>query len=206
MSDQPRESSTFVSLQSGPREPGAGVHVARGALLRSDLAVFAVPRHVELRSDMRLHVLVSPIGPGESDVIERILPRLIDVTSLEADPLARVAVVRLANPSRYAGPGSDRESPEALQARLAPLLLDGASLPQALAEAGLLPSQSAGAPVERILADIVRIELLQARHLITYRLGRLPPDIAGALLRPELAPAWPPSLVDPWDGLALAPG
>jgi hypothetical protein len=168
------ESSVFVSLQSGPLEPGAGFHVASGALAGRDLAMFALPLRVELRADMRLHVLVSPLPPRADDVVERILPLGIQVVSLAADPRARVAVVRLANPSRYRAADADRA---ALQARLAPHL-DADSLPQALRDAGLLAGGSVPESVEGILAIITGIESAQVRRLITEWLGRPPADLA----------------------------
>lgn len=198
MSNQRKQPSPFVSLQSGPREPGAGVHVASGVLLGNDLAVFGLPRHVDLRPDMRLHVLISPVRPVEDDVIERILPRHVDVSSLEADPQIRVAVVRLANVSRYVFHGVDREH---LKAQLAPFL-DRPDLQCALQDAGLLGAAPGSPRVERTLADVVRVEAAQARRMISHRLGRLPEDIANGLLRP--VHGWP-ALIDPWDGLALAP-
>jgi hypothetical protein len=181
--------------------------VAIGALLRREVAVFALPRHVELRSDMRLHVLISPVGPRYDDVIERVLPHRVSVMSLVADPQAKVAVVRLANPSRYAGPDSERSE---IGARLAsfmndPAAMDGETLSHALEQAGLLPGEPSGAPVERVLADIVRIELVQVRNMITVRLSRSPAEILSGLLHPEGSSA-SPSMIDPRDGLALASG
>jgi hypothetical protein len=199
VSNQPKQPAPFVSLQSGPREPGAGVHVANGVLLGNDLAVFALPRHVDLRPDMRLHVLISPVRPAEDDVIERILPRSVDVTSLEADPQARVAVVRLANVSRYASRGADIE---ALTAQLAPFL-DRPGLPRALQDAGLFGAEPVGPRPEITLAYVARVEAAQGRRMISHRLGRLPAEVANGLLRP--AQGWP-VVIDPWDGLALAPG
>jgi hypothetical protein len=200
VSNQRSEPSPFVSLQSGPREPGLGVHIASGVLLGSDCAIFALPRHVDLRSDMRLHVMVSPVGPAEDDVIERILPRHVEVTSLEADPQARVAVIGLANVSRYAGSVTD---PQALTARLAPFL-DRPSLPRALQDAGILSVEPGGHRVEAALADVARVESVQARRMIRHRLGRLPEDMAKGLLRPATG-GWP-TMIDPWDGLALTTG
>ena len=199
MSNQRKQPPLFVSLQSGPREPGAGVHVASGVLLGNDLAVFPLPTHVDLRRDMRLHILISPVEPAEDDVIERILPRHVDVSSLEADPQARVAVVQLANVSRYASKGVD---PSALKAKLAPFF-DRPNLQRALQDAGVLADGPGRPRAERTLADVVRVEAAQAGRMISYRLGRLPEDLANGLLRP--AQGWP-ALIDPFDGLALAPG
>ena len=199
MSDQQHEAAPLVSLQSGPREPGAGVHIASGVLLGSDLAVFPLPRHVDLSSDVRLHVLVSPVAPAEDDVVERILPRQVDITSLQAAPQERVALVRLASPSRY---GSGSADPAELTARLVPFL-DRPDLPQALHDAGVLGTQPVGRGLERALADVLRIEVAQSRRLISHRLGRHPVEISAGLLRPG---ADRPVLTDPFDGLALAPG
>ena len=203
MSDQPRESSTFVSLQSGPREPGAGVHVVSGVLLGNDLAVFVLPGHVELRSDLRLHVMISPAAPVEDDVIERILPRRIDVMSGETDPAARVALVSLANPSRYAAAPAEREK---LRSRVT-AFLRGTSLPTALADAGLMAAEVRPGGVDRMLAEVVRIESRQGRHMIRHRLGQEATELADSWIPPDPArAALPAETRGALDGLALAPG
>ena len=200
MPNQSNEPPLFVSLQSGPREPGAGVHIAAGALLGSDLAIFALPRHVDLCADVRLHVLISPRAAGPADVIERILPQHMVISSSESDPQDRVVVILLANRSRYAAAAAD---PQALTTRVAPFL-DGPSLPHVLRAAGLLPSEHGGCSVESVLTAILQVETAQTRKMISFRLGRVAEEAAHGLFGPH-APGWP-VVGNPWDGLALAPG
>jgi hypothetical protein len=165
---------TLVSLRDLELagEPALG-HLALGVLVASDRAVFDLPTDLVIGDDARLEVLVSPTAPGDTDVIEHIRPLQVLVRSLETTPRARVALVPLAQDSRYGA-----ALPKVDQADFASALERTGEIWAALIELRVVRAPLRDVDPSRVLNRIVEIELRQRADLMSVVLARPAHEIA----------------------------
>lgn len=170
----PGGAEIVVSLQDRALDrPSARCHLALGLLITAEQAVFDLPADLPFRDEARLEVLIAPESAGERDVIERIRPLQVLVRSLEETPEARVALVPLAQPSRY---GASRP------------LLSPVEVEEALQRTGEIWSALIDLNIARrplrdvdptaILDRLDAIERVQQSSLVSVLIGRTPGEIA----------------------------
>lgn len=182
-----RELRPVVSLQDrSSADDALKGHLASGALLGSDVAVFPLPEELELPIPLRVEVLLAPLGVGENAVVERIRPAHIEVASLESAPGARVMLVRLAQPSRY---GSEPPTSEEMGAAIASAA-DAADLRHVLAALDVRADLAPDGLTEH-LAEVRALEQANVDRIVVFKLGRRPEDIANCVLSPRCKPSWP---------------
>ena len=170
----PDDARIVVSLQDRSRGPRSlDCHRALGLLVTAEQAVFDLPAELVFGEEAQLEVLIAPSAAGERDVIERIRPLQVLVRSLEETPEARVALVPLAQPSRY---GASRT------------LLSPDDVEQALQRTGeiwsaLIDLRIARRPLRdvdptAVLERLDELERIQKASLVSVLLGRTPGEIA----------------------------
>jgi hypothetical protein len=164
----------LISLQDRSLGTDASAaHLALGAFVGPDRVIFDLPANLIIRDDAQLEVLISPAAPRPGDIIERIRPLQVLIRSLDTSPDSRVALVPLAQDSRYGAalPGITRD--ELQQA------LEGArEIWSALIELRVVPRVLRDVDPTTALSRITEIETLQRNRLVTQSLGRSPNEIA----------------------------
>ncbi|NJP92033.1 hypothetical protein HCN51_21645 [Nonomuraea sp. FMUSA5-5] len=170
----PDGSEIVVSLQRrSPDRRSSECHLALGVLITAEQAVFDLPADVEFGDAPQLDVLIAPVGAGERDVIERIRPLQVLVRSLRETPWARVALVPLAQPSRYgaARPRLDRDVVERALERTGEIW-------SALIELKLARRPLRDVHPAELLDRLDGIVARQLHSLVQIRLERTPGEIA----------------------------
>lgn len=169
----PDGSEIAVSLQDRSLDRrSSGCHLALGVLLTAEQAVFDLPADRAFGDAPQLEVLIAPMGAWR-DVIERIRPLQVLVRSLEETPRARVALVPLAQPSRY---GAAR--PRLDQVAVQRALERTGELWSALIDLKLARRPLRDVDPAELLDRFDEIEAAQLRSLVQIRLGRTPEEIA----------------------------
>ncbi|MEU4513620.1 hypothetical protein AB0G05_29325 [Nonomuraea wenchangensis] len=170
----PDGSEIAVSLQDRSLDRRSSrCHLALGVLLTAEQAVFDLPADRAFGDAPQLEVLIAPVGAGRRDVIERIRPSQVLVRSLEETPRARVALVPLAQPSRY---GAARPRLDQVAVRRA--LERTGEIWSALIDLKLARRPLRDVDPAELLDRFDEIEAAQLRSLVQIRLGRTPAEIA----------------------------
>jgi hypothetical protein len=168
----------LVSLQA--RTAGGNAlsdHIALGALLGPDQAVFDLVAGFTVPRDRELEILISPTAPGPGDMIERIRPRQVVIRSLDTTPDAMAALVPLAHDSRY-GAAVARMSLEDLQAAVE----QAGEIWPAMINIGWIKRPLRDLNPTETLARIADVERIKLNRLVRPPLVISPGQIAGCFI------------------------
>jgi hypothetical protein len=164
----------LISLQDRSLGTDASAaHLALGAFVGPDRVIFDLPANLIIRDDAQLEVLISPAAPRRGDVIEHIRPLQVLIRSLDTSPDSRVALVPLAQDSRYGAALSAITRDELQQA-----LESAREIWSALIELRVVPRVLRDVDPTTALSRITEIETFQRNRLVTQSLGRSPHEIA----------------------------
>jgi hypothetical protein len=168
MANLDESASIVVSLQD--RTAG---HRALGVLIGTDIAVFDLAPGADVSDDAELEVLVAPSAPGPDDVIERIRPLQVVIASLDSSPDTRIALVTLAQDSRYGGPLPTFTRDEFFDA-----LRNSLEIWSALQLVGVAPSSLQRVDPGAALSRIAAAETSWRSRLVRRSVARTPEEIA----------------------------
>jgi hypothetical protein len=170
--DDPGE--ILVSLQNTTADADALTgHIALGAFIGSNLTIFQLSVGQGLSDGARLEVLISPTEPGRDDVIERIRPLQVLIRSLTNSPGSGIALVPLAQASRYGSASRTRTRSE-LQAELQ----RSGDIWSALRQLGMVDRSLHEIDASRALRQIAELETVQRLRVVHEQRGLSAEELA----------------------------
>jgi hypothetical protein len=141
-------------------------HLALGALIGTNRAVFQLPEDFQVSPDAKLEVLVSPTAPDRDTIVERIQLDRLWVSSLAPAALPQAALAPLLHASRYGD--NSTVDPAVFEAAL----VRSSDIWSALLDLGLVTRTLLDVDPTAVLEQIGRIEEVQRRLQVALVLSK----------------------------------